>query len=141
MSEKVYDNGIGNRVMRQKNRRSVHEKVSGCLGSNTDGFLRQFLYDQNGLMTKWLVEIFPGMNRQWFTGFNAALFTMTFACTSNYALFLRNAIRGIDCNTVDSRDLGERPAIRERRKKRLQRISRSPGLSGAASEAAEVHID
>ena len=118
--------------MRQKNRRSVHEKVSGCLGSSTDGFLRQFLYDQNGLMTKWLVEIFPGMNRQWFTGFNAALFTMTFACTSNY---------GIDCNNVDSRDLGERPAIRERRKKRLQRISRSPGLSGAASEAAEVHID
>ena len=70
----------------------------------------QFLYDQNGLMTKWLADFFPGMNKQWFTGFNAVLFTMTFACTSNHALFLRNAIRGIDYNTVEAaRNLGARP--------------------------------
>ena len=37
----------------------------------------QFLYDPNGLMTKWLADFFPGMNKQWFTGFNAVLFTMT----------------------------------------------------------------
>ena len=55
----------------------------------------QFLYDPNGLMTKWLADVFPGMNKQWFTGFNAVLFTMTFACTSNHALFLRNAIRDV----------------------------------------------
>lgn len=70
----------------------------------------QFLYDQNGLMTKWLADFFPGMNKQWFTGFNAVLFTMTFACTSNHALFLRNAIRGIDFNTVEAaRNMGARP--------------------------------
>ena len=70
----------------------------------------QFLYDPNGLMTKWLADIFPGMNKQWFTGFNAVLFTMTFACTSNHALFLRNAIRGIDYNTVEAaRNLGAKP--------------------------------
>ena len=35
---------------------------------------------------------------------------MTFACTSNHALFLRNAIRGIDYNTVEAaRNLGARP--------------------------------
>ena len=60
----------------------------------------QFLYDSNGMLTQWLAGMFPGMNRQWFSGFNAVLFTMTFACTSNHALFLRNAIRCIDFNTV-----------------------------------------
>lgn len=70
----------------------------------------QFLYDGNGIMTKWLVEMFPGMNKQWFSGFNAVLFTMTFACTSNHALFLRNAIRGIDYNTVEAaRNMGAKP--------------------------------
>ena len=70
----------------------------------------QFLYDPNGLMTKWISDFFPGMNKQWFTGFNAVLFTMTFACTSNHALFLRNAIRGIDYNTVEAaRNLGAKP--------------------------------
>ena len=70
----------------------------------------QFLYDSNGMLTTWLSGIFPGMNRQWFTGFNAVLFTMTFACTSNHALFLRNAIRGIDYNTVEAaRNLGAKP--------------------------------
>ena len=70
----------------------------------------QFLYDSNGLMTTWLAQMFPMMNRQWFSGFNAVLFTMTFACTSNHALFLRNAIRGIDYNTVEAaRNLGASP--------------------------------
>ena len=53
---------------------------------------------------------FPGMNPDWFSGFNAVLFTMTFACTSNHMLFLRNAIRGIDYNTVEAaRNMGARP--------------------------------
>ena len=70
----------------------------------------QFLYDSNGMMTTWLAQMFPMMNRQWFSGFNAVLFTMTFACTSNHALFLRNAIRNIDYNTVEAaRNLGASP--------------------------------
>ncbi len=70
----------------------------------------QFLYDKDGMLTSWLVQMFPMMNKQWFTGFNAVLFTMTFACTSNHALFLRNAIRGIDYNTVEAaRNLGAKP--------------------------------
>ena len=70
----------------------------------------QFLYDGNGIMTKWLVEMFPGMDKQWFSGFSAVLFTMTFACTSNHALFLRNAIRNIDYNTVEAaRNMGAKP--------------------------------
>ncbi len=70
----------------------------------------QFLYDSNGMVTNWLMQSFPGMNRQWFSGFSAVLFTMTFACTSNHALFLRNAIRGIDYNTVEAaRNMGAKP--------------------------------
>ncbi|MBQ9210511.1 MAG: iron ABC transporter permease [Clostridia bacterium] len=70
----------------------------------------QFLYDKDGMLTTWLLQIFPNMNRQWFSGYSAVLFTMTFACTSNHALFLRNAIRGIDYNTVEAaRNMGAKP--------------------------------
>ncbi len=69
-----------------------------------------FLYDSDGILTTWLANIFPSMDRNWFSGFNAVLFTMTFACTSNHALFLRNAIRGIDYNTVEAaRNMGASP--------------------------------
>ena len=69
-----------------------------------------FLYDSDGILTTMLVNAFPGMNKNWFSGFNAVLFTMTFACTSNHALFLRNAIRGIDYNTVEAaRNMGAKP--------------------------------
>jgi iron(III) transport system permease protein len=69
-----------------------------------------FLYDSNGILTTLLVNAFPGMNPNWFSGFNAVLFTMTFACTSNHMLFLRNAIRGIDYNTVEAaRNMGAKP--------------------------------
>ena len=38
-----------------------------------------FLYDSDCILTSWLYEMFPNMNRNWFSGFNAVLFTMTFA--------------------------------------------------------------
>ena len=70
----------------------------------------QFLYDSDGILTTWLLNMFPGMNQYWFSGFGAVLFTMTFACTSNHMLFLRNAIRGIDYNTVEAaRNMGAKP--------------------------------
>ena len=69
-----------------------------------------FLYDSDGILTTLLVNAFPGINPNWFSGFNAVLFTMTFACTSNHMLFLRNAIRGIDYNTVEAaRNMGAKP--------------------------------
>ena len=69
-----------------------------------------FLYDSNGMLTTWLANVIPGFNKDWFSGFRAVLFTMTFACTSNHMLFLRNAIRGIDYNTVEAaRNLGSKP--------------------------------
>ncbi len=69
-----------------------------------------FLYDSDGILTTWLAQMFPNMDKSWFSGFSAVLFTMTFACTSNHMLFLRNAIRGIDYNTVEAaRNLGAKP--------------------------------
>ena len=70
----------------------------------------QFLYANDGILTSWLAGMFPNMNKNWFSGFNAVLFTMTFACTSNHALFFRNAIRAIDYNTVEAaRNMGASP--------------------------------
>jgi iron(III) transport system permease protein len=69
-----------------------------------------FLYDSDGIITTLLKNAFPEMNPNWFSGFKAVLFTMTFACTSNHILFLRNAIRGIDYNTVEAaRNMGAKP--------------------------------
>lgn len=69
-----------------------------------------FLYDNDGILTTFLIKHFPNMDQNWFSGFKAVLFTMTFACTSNHMLFLRNAIRGIDYNTVEAaRNLGANP--------------------------------
>ncbi len=69
-----------------------------------------FLYASDGILTTALKNAFPSFNPNWFSGFNAVLFTMTFACTSNHMLFLRNAIRGIDYNTVEAaRNMGANP--------------------------------
>ncbi len=69
-----------------------------------------FLYAGDGILTTAMKNAFPDFNPSWFSGFNAVLFTMTFACTSNHMLFLRNAIRGIDYNTVEAaRNMGAKP--------------------------------
>lgn len=69
-----------------------------------------FLYDADGILMSVLVKSFPNMNPNWFSGYSAVLFTMTFACTSNHMLFLRNAIRNIDYNTVEAaRNMGAKP--------------------------------
>ena len=69
-----------------------------------------FLYASDGILTTALKNSFPNLNPNWFSGYNAVLFTMTFACTSNHMLFLRNAIRGIDYNTVEAaRNMGANP--------------------------------
>ena len=69
-----------------------------------------FLYANDGILTPLLTNAFPGLSSTWFTGYGAVVFTMTFACTSNHMLFLRNAIRGIDYNTVEAaRNMGANP--------------------------------
>lgn len=67
----------------------------------------KFVYSSNGYLTKFLVEIFPNFPKDWFQGFWAVLFVMTFAGTSNHMLFLRNAMRAVDFQTVEAaRNMG-----------------------------------
>ena len=62
----------------------------------------KFVYGENGLVTNALASLFPSMDKGWFHGYWAVLFVMTFACTSNHILFLGNAIRKIDYQTVEA---------------------------------------
>jgi len=62
----------------------------------------KFVYGENGFITKLLVSLFPSFDATWFHGYWAVLFVMTFACTSNHVLFLSNAIRKIDFQTVEA---------------------------------------
>ncbi|MBS4191967.1 iron ABC transporter permease [Bacillus sp. FJAT-49705] len=67
----------------------------------------QFIYGNTGFLTTFLVKIFPAMNPDWFIGYPAVVFVMTFSCTTNHIIFLSNAIRSIDYQTVEAaRNMG-----------------------------------
>lgn len=67
----------------------------------------KLIYGETGFMTKVLSAIFPSFDATWFHGYWAVLFVMTFACTSNHVLFLSNAIRKVDYQTVEAaRNMG-----------------------------------
>ena len=67
----------------------------------------KFIYSNTGVLTNLIATIFPSMNRNWFTGYWAVLFVMTFSCTSNHMIFLRNAMRAVDFQTVEAaRNMG-----------------------------------
>lgn len=65
-----------------------------------NGYL--YVYGQDGIFTSFLTNINPDLNPLWFTGYPAVLFVMTFACTSNHMLFLRNAVNGMDNNSIEA---------------------------------------
>ena len=60
------------------------------------------MYGSTGIITKVLLQIFPNLNPNWFTGFGAVLFIMTFSATSNHMMFLTSAIRGLDYHTIEA---------------------------------------
>src|SRR5699024_10650471 len=53
---------------------------SGMVLNN--GYL--YVYGQKGILTKLLLNVFPNIPPNWFTGYPAVLFVMTFACTTNH---------------------------------------------------------
>ncbi|MGO4936250.1 ABC transporter permease [Fundicoccus sp. Sow4_H7] len=71
---------------------------SGLVLNN--GYL--YIYGEQGILTKLLLNIFPDMNPAWFTGYAAVVFVMTFACTSNHMLFFRNAVKGMDNSIIEA---------------------------------------
>lgn len=67
----------------------------------------QFIYGDVGIVTNLLLSIFPDMNPNWFKGFWAVLFVMTFSSTSNYVIFLLNALQKVDYQTIEAaRNMG-----------------------------------
>ena len=62
----------------------------------------KFIYGTNGFLTNIFVKLIPRFPADWFHGFWAVLFVMTFACTSNHMIFLRNAMRAVDFQTVEA---------------------------------------
>lgn len=61
-----------------------------------------FLFGDRGFLTQNLMQLFPSMDPTWFKGFPAVLFVMTFSGTSNHLLFLTNALRSIDQQTIEA---------------------------------------
>jgi len=61
-----------------------------------------FIYGPNGIVTRFLLNLFPYMDPRWFQGFGAVLFIMTFACTTNHIVFLRAAMKNIDFQTIEA---------------------------------------
>lgn len=73
-----------------------------------NGYL--YVYGGNGILTQALTSVFPNLDPYWFSGFPAVVFVMTFACTSNHMLFLRNAVKGLDYSLIEAaRNLGSSP--------------------------------
>ena len=62
----------------------------------------KFVYGANGILTTNLVKLFPSIDPNWFVGYGAVIFIMTFACTSNHIMFLTNAIRSLDYHTIEA---------------------------------------
>ncbi len=62
----------------------------------------KFIYGSNGFLTNLFARLIPSFPTDWFQGYWAVLFVMTFACTSNHMIFLRNAMRAVDFQTVEA---------------------------------------
>lgn len=70
----------------------------------------KFIYGEQGIITRLLLSIFPDMNAGWFEGYGAVLFVMTFAVTSNHVIFLSNAMKKIDYQTIEAaQNMGASP--------------------------------
>ncbi|WP_247048504.1 ABC transporter permease [Arthrobacter rhizosphaerae] len=67
----------------------------------------KFIYGEKGIVTVLLAGMFPGMDAGWFSGFFAVLVVMTFATTTNHMLFVANALKGVDFQTIEAaRNMG-----------------------------------
>lgn len=62
----------------------------------------KFVYGEDGIVTGFLLRIFPGLDPAWFTGYLAVLFVMTFATTTNHMLFLSSSLAKVDHQTIEA---------------------------------------
>ena len=70
----------------------------------------KFVYGPYGMITRVLQNIIPSLDPNWFIGYGAVLFIMTFSGTANHTLFLTNTIRSVDYHTIEAaRNMGAKP--------------------------------
>ena len=70
----------------------------------------KFVYGPYGMITRILQNFLPNLDPNWFVGYGAVLFIMTFSGTANHTLFLTNTIRGVDYHTIEAaRNIGAKP--------------------------------
>ena len=70
----------------------------------------KFVYGPYGMITRILQNFLPNLDQNWFVGYGAVLFIMTFSGTANHTLFLTNTIRGVDYHTIEAaRNMGAKP--------------------------------
>lgn len=62
----------------------------------------KFVYGSTGIITKLLVNFFPNMNIEWFTGYVAVAFVFTFAKTSNHLIFLSDSLSKMDYQIIEA---------------------------------------
>lgn len=66
------------------------------------------IYGRAGFVTEWLQGFNSDLDLNWFQGFWAVLFVMTFAVTQNHMIFLRNAVQSLDNNVIEAaQNLGD----------------------------------
>lgn len=64
-----------------------------------------FIYGKFGFITNLMVNIWPEMNRDWFSGYFAVVFVMTFATTTNHMLFLSSSLGKVDYASIEAAKL------------------------------------
>lgn len=67
----------------------------------------KFVYGADGIVTGFLLGLFPGMDPDWFSGFPAVVIVMTLATTTNHLLFVSSALAKVDQQTIEAaRNMG-----------------------------------
>lgn len=64
-----------------------------------------FIYGRFGFVTNLLANFWPDIDRDWFSGYFAVVFVMTFATTTNHMLFLSSSLAKIDYASIEAAKL------------------------------------
>lgn len=67
----------------------------------------RFVYGADGIVTGFLLRVFPGMDPDWFSGLLGVVVVMTLATTTNHLLFVSSALAKVDHQTIEAaRNMG-----------------------------------
>ncbi|WP_028279245.1 iron ABC transporter permease [Arthrobacter sp. H5] len=61
-----------------------------------------FIYGRYGFITNAVINVFPEVDPNWFSGYFAVVVVMTFATTTNHMLFLGSSLAKIDYQTIEA---------------------------------------